>query len=169
MSYGDGAAPYTDGKRWSNDYLTDPKIVRALGPFDLDPCCPKRMPWRTAKRMFCAPGDDGLALDWRGRRAFMNPPYRGVLRWARKFAANGSGIALLNGRSTETRATQLVMERSTAIWFPLGRLTFFRPSGKPYPGKWFPSLLIGLTALDARKLEAAAERFGGTVYRKRPT
>lgn len=35
----------------------------------------------------------------------MNPPYRGVEKWADKFCYCGQGIALLNGRATETKAT----------------------------------------------------------------
>ncbi len=174
------ATPYSDQKNWSNTYLTDPNVVKALGPFDLDPCCPPKMPWRTAKTMIShellrgngriAVGlrnGDGLIEPWRGR-VFMNPPYRGVLAWAKKFAENGNGIALLNGRSSETRATQVIMERSRAIFFPLGRLTFYKVTGKPWGQKWFPSLLIGMTARDAAKLRALAREIGGTVYERRP-
>lgn len=39
----------TGEKSW----LTPPEIINALGPFDLDPCCPPppTMPWRTATQM----------------------------------------------------------------------------------------------------------------------
>ena len=45
------AQAYSDKKNWSDTYLTDPKIIKLLGPFDLDPACPPVMPWKTAKRM----------------------------------------------------------------------------------------------------------------------
>ena len=48
-------------------WLTPPHIIEALGPFDLDPCCPPNMPWQTAAQMVCRP-DDGLAVDWTGKR-----------------------------------------------------------------------------------------------------
>lgn len=32
------AKPYSDQKNWSNTYLTDPKILKIIGPFDTDPC-----------------------------------------------------------------------------------------------------------------------------------
>jgi hypothetical protein len=60
----------TGEKTW----LTPPHIIDALGPFDLDPCCPPQMPWRTAARMICRPFD-GLAVDWTGQRVWLNPPY----------------------------------------------------------------------------------------------
>lgn len=159
------ATPYSDQKNWSDSYLTDPDLLKLLGHFHLDPCCPKRMPWSTATVMYRYGEDDGLQDRWRGR-VFMNPPYRGVLRWAKKFADHGNGIALLNGRSTETRATQTIMERSKAIWFPAGRLTFFRHTGEPFPQKWFPSLLIGMTDRDMRSLKKAQREYGGIIYER---
>lgn len=60
----------TGQKSW----LTPPRIINALGTFSLDPCCPPKMPWRTATHMVCRP-DDGLAVDWTGKRVWLNPPY----------------------------------------------------------------------------------------------
>jgi hypothetical protein len=174
------ATPYSDQKNWSNTYLTDPALVKLLGPFDLDPCCPPKMPWRTARLMltdgsvrktakgFYYPAVlNGLDYPWRPRdRVFMNPPYRGVLQWARKFVEQNSGIALLNGRATETAATQLIMEKSAAIWFPDHRLTFYKPSGKPFEQKWFPSLLLGLHPEDAARMRRAQAKFGGNIFIK---
>jgi len=174
------AKPYSDQQNWSNTYLTDPELVKLLGPFDLDPCCPPQMPWRTARLMltdgsarkarkgFYHPATlCGLEYPWReSDRVFMNPPYRGVLRWAKKFIEQRSGIALLNGRSTETRATQLIMEHSAAIWFPDHRLTFYKPTGKPFEQKWFPSLLLGLGLEDARRMSRAQKVYGGQIFIK---
>jgi hypothetical protein len=175
------AKPYSDQKNWSNTYLTDPAVVKALGPFDTDPCCPPKMPWRTARAMLShekirskvgaqgyMPGlreEDGLTAEWRGR-VFMNPPYRGVTSWAKKFAEHRNGIALLNGRSTETKATQIIMESSRAILFPSGRLEFFRTNGKPWGGKWFPSLLIAMTFADVAALRRLQRVTGGQIFIK---
>lgn len=156
------ATPYSDQKNWSNDYLTDPKLVKLLGPFDTDPCCPTKMPWRTARRMYSLK-DDGLEQQWNGR-VFMNPPYRGVMRWAEAFASHGSGVALLNGRPTETQATQMIMDRSKGIWFPAGRLSFFKVTGKPWEQKWFPSLLIGMRNADMFALIRASRTYGDMVF-----
>lgn len=161
------ATPYSDQKNWSNDYLTDPKLLKLLGPFELDVATPNKMPWQTAARMISL-REDGLKSSWvlrngRQPRAFMNPPYRGVMAWAKKFAAHGNGIALLNGRSTETRATQAILAECSALWLPAGRLTFYKVSGTPWPQKWFPSLLIGMTDFDASRLLCAAKVYGGAV------
>lgn len=164
------AEPYSDQKNWSDTYLTDPKLLGLLGPFDLDPCIPEDMPWHTA-HYGLTKSLDGLSADWskfgNGKekpRVFMNPPYRGVIKWAEKFAHNRNGVALLNGRSTETRATQLIMNWSHSIWFPKGRLSFYKVDGTPWPQKWFPSLLIGMTKNDTSYLEKACEVYGGEVY-----
>ena len=72
----------TGEKTW----LTPPYIIESLGSFDLDPCCPPNMPWRTATQMVCRP-DDGLAVDWTDRRVWLNPPYgREAIPFLRKMA-----------------------------------------------------------------------------------
>lgn len=158
--------PYSDQKNWSDTYLTDPKLVELLGPFDLDPCCPEIMPWKTATTMLSLK-DDALSLSWGAKRTFMNPPYRNVLKWAEKFTSETwGGIALLNGRSTETKASQLIMSYSKAIWFPKGRLTFYKADGTPYPQKWFPSVLLGLTTSDVKYMQKAMGVYGGEIFYK---
>lgn len=77
----------TGEKTW----LTPPEIINALGPFDLDPCCPPTMPWRTATRMVHWP-NDGLKVDWTGKRVWCNPPYgRDAVPFLRKMAENKTG------------------------------------------------------------------------------
>ena len=78
----------TGEKTW----LTPPHIIEAIGPFDLDPCCPPNMPWKTAAQMVCRP-DDGLAVDWTGKRVWLNPPYgREAMPFLRKMAKNIGGV-----------------------------------------------------------------------------
>ena len=161
-----GSKVYSDQRNWSDTYLTDPRLIELLGPFDLDPCCPEGMPWQTAAYMFTLE-ENGLQQDWTGNRVFMNPPYRGVMKWAEKFSNEAlAGIALLNGRSSETKATQLIMHHSKAIWFPKGRLTFYNIEGNPYSQKWFSSLLIGLNQTDVKYLMKAKEVYGGEIFYK---
>lgn len=49
-----------------DEWLTPPKILQALGPFDLDPCAPVNRPWATAARHYTV-ADNGLAMPWHGR------------------------------------------------------------------------------------------------------
>jgi hypothetical protein len=49
----------------SDDWLTDPLVIQALGPFDLDPACPSKMPWQRAATMWTK-ADDSLNRDWDG-------------------------------------------------------------------------------------------------------
>lgn len=36
----------------NDEWLTPPFIIKALGPFDLDPCSPVNRPWDTAMRHY---------------------------------------------------------------------------------------------------------------------
>lgn len=81
----------TGEKTW----LTPPHIIEAIGPFDLDPCCPPTMPWRTATRMVHWP-ENGLKVDWTGKRIWCNPPYgREAVPFLRKMAENKTGVSCL--------------------------------------------------------------------------
>ena len=93
---------HQSARMMTDEWLTPPEILAALGPFDLDPCTPDAMPWQTAAARYTK-RDDGLAQPWRGR-VWLNPPFgREAVRWLRKLAAHGDGVALVPAR-TETRA-----------------------------------------------------------------
>ena len=76
-------------------WLTPRYIIDALGPFDLDPCCPDGgMPWQTARQMI-AKSEDGLKADWNGKRVWLNPPYgREALPFFEKMIAQNTGGGL---------------------------------------------------------------------------
>jgi hypothetical protein len=107
-------------------WLTPPEIVRALGPFDLDPCFSDPRPWDTAAEHY---SEGGLERPWRGR-VWLNPPYgQEVWNWLARLAEHGDGIAIVFAR-TETRGFfEWVWERATGILFVAGRLHFYRPNG----------------------------------------
>ena len=112
----------------SESWLTPPEIMKELGSFDLDPCCPPIMPWVTAPTML-TPLTDGLLVEWHGR-VYMNPPWgRKSDVWLEKMAKHGNGIALIPAR-TETRAFfKYVWEKADAVLFVRGRPSFYRPDG----------------------------------------
>lgn len=146
----------------STTYLTPPDLLRALtpvecGPFDLDPCCPVGMPWRTANRML-TPADDGLTAEWSGE-VWLNPPYgREADRWLARLAEHGNGLALVAAR-TETRSqVEQVWQRATALCFLHGRLHFHDLSGKRLPyNSGHSSVLVAYGQNSYRRLQHAAE------------
>jgi hypothetical protein len=114
----------------TEEWLTPPHVLGALGPFDLDPCSPPVRPWPTASRHLTAE-DDGLSHPWEGR-VWLNPPYgKEVEQWLARLADHGDGVALVFAR-TETRwFFDQVWRRASALLFLEGRLTFHRPDGSP--------------------------------------
>ena len=105
----------TGEKTW----LTPRYIIDALGPFDLDPCCPPKMPWQTAAEMVCRPAD-GLAVDWRGKRVWLNPPYgREAVPFLRKMAIDGTGgVSPSSSRAPIPPRGRIIFSRSpTASYF----------------------------------------------------
>jgi len=113
----------------SDTWLTPPEILKALGPFDLDPCCPPVMPWKTAARCFTE-RDDGLAQPWAGR-VWLNPPYsREAVRWLRRMAQHGNGVALVFARTETEWFWETVWRAATALHFFEGRIHFHHPDGR---------------------------------------
>ncbi len=115
----------------THTWLTPPSIIRALGPFDLDPCAaPEPRPWPTAARHITLP-DDGLAADWDGF-VWCNPPYGPqTWVWLAKLAEAGRGVALIFARTETAGFHEQVWGKATAVLFLRGRLTFHTPDGAP--------------------------------------
>lgn len=110
-----------------DEWLTPPRIISALGSFDLDPCAPVNRPWSTAKAHFTIL-DDGLNQQWHGR-VWCNPPYDSALPWIKKLSDHGNGIALLFAR-TETELWQkFIFPNASALLFVAGRIKFFHVGG----------------------------------------
>lgn len=133
----------------TDTWLTPPEIVRALGRFDLDPCCPPVMPWPTAHRMLNE-RDDGLATPWHGR-VWLNPPYsREAVKWLRKLADHGSGTALVFARTETSWFFETIWRKATAILFLEGRIHFHLPDGaRAKANAGAPSCLVAYGEHDA--------------------
>ncbi len=116
----------------SETWLTPRAWIEALGPFDLDPCCPPSMPWNTARTMLTK-AQDGLRAAWSGR-VWLNPPFgRKWPEWVEKLALHGDGIALLAARTETEQFHDLVWERADAICFVYQRPHFHRADGTRAP------------------------------------
>lgn len=119
----------------SDEWLTPPEIIRALGPFDLDPCTTydqahSGLPWHTATKMF-SKEDNGLAKPWSGF-VWMNPPYGTKTgHWLAKLAKHGNGIALVFARTDVGWFHDLIFKSASGLFFPAGRIRFYKPDGRP--------------------------------------
>lgn len=126
----------------TNEWLTPQALVQCLGPFDLDPCGCKGMPWRTATTIYFLPDHDGLAEPWFGR-VFCNPPYGpNVGDWARRMAAHGNGIMLIFMRTDTATWQQDLLPFADAILLPEGRVHFYLPTGERGKSGTAPSALL---------------------------
>jgi len=118
--------PHLPNAGLTNDWLTPPHIIDALGQFDLDPCASVDQPWCTATTMI-APPEDGLAFDWYDR-VWLNPPYgKELYDWLAKLADHSNGIALTFARTETKGFVEHVWKRATGLLFLAGRLHFCYP------------------------------------------
>lgn len=139
-----------------DEWLTPPEIIRALGPFDLDPCAPIVRPWEMANEHYTIE-DNGLRKPWH-QRVWMNPPYGGpsiVGPWLRRMADHGRGTALIFARTETELFFETVWNRATALLFMRGRLHFHHVDGKRAAhNAGAPSVLIAYGDDDAARLAA---------------
>ena len=147
----------------SDTWLTPPAIIQALGSFDLDPCCPPVMPWRTADRCY-TPADDGLAQPWVGR-IWLNPPYgREAVKWLDRLAAHGEGTALVFARTETDWFVRTVWMAASGCLFLHGRVHFHHGNGRRAAANaGAPSVLVAYGASDAARLQRAG--IAGTFVR----
>lgn len=81
----------------SDDFLTPPEVVQAMGEFDLDPCASSRQATPLARRQYRFPEDNGLMLPWEGS-VFVNPPFSELQAWIGRFLLHGDGVLLVPAR-----------------------------------------------------------------------
>jgi hypothetical protein len=146
-------------KSRTDEWLTPPAVLKALGPFCLDPCAPINRPWPTAERHYTVL-DNGLLLPWVGR-VWLNPPYHTTVigRWLGRMAAHNHGIALIFARTETAAFHRFVWQCASALLFIRGRLDFHtvtgdvgrRPDGTA-ANSGAPSVLCAYGAADAEAL-----------------
>lgn len=152
-----------------DEWLTPPEIVKALGPFDLDPCAPVTRPWATANYHYTRE-DDGLAQDWRAwGRIWLNPPFgREAIKWLRKLVTHGDGIALIPARTETAMFYECVWDVADAVCFMRGRPHFHYVDGRrAAANSGVPICLIAYGQQNAERLQAAG--LGKTVIAGVPT
>ncbi len=124
-------------------WLTPPKILEKLGPFDLDPsAAPLPRPWDTAKTMWTEASDDGLAKEWFGR-VWLNPPYgRLISNWMEKMAHHGNGVAITYVRTDTAWFQKWVFPFVSGIFCFNGRVKFHHGDGRLADAASAPHVLL---------------------------
>jgi len=151
---GRGIRGHHSARAKTDDWLTPPEILNALGPFDLDPCASRNQPWRTATVQFTE-DDNGLLQAWKGR-VWLNPPYgKEAAEWLERMALHGNGIALVFARTETKMFFTSVWPKASALLFLRGRLNFHRPGGdRSTKNAGGPTVLIAYGLSNAHRLEA---------------
>jgi len=141
-----------------DEWLTPPEILLALGPFDLDPCAPIVRPWETAARHYTVQ-DNGLALPWAGR-VWCNPPFgREAVKWLRRMADHGNGVALIPARTETAMFYETVWGAADGVLFIKGRPHFHYVDGRRAAfnsGAPIALVAYGSANLDALRLDPNA-------------
>jgi hypothetical protein len=124
-------AHHNPSEKSKDEWLTDPGIIKACGPFDLDPCAPIVRPWDTAAKHFTIE-DDGLSRDWSPyEMVWMNPPYNDHIGdWFEKLADHGNGIALVFARTETAYWHNFIWPKASGVFFFRGRITFHHVTGQ---------------------------------------
>jgi hypothetical protein len=137
-------------------WLTPPEIIKALGPFDLDPCAAPGQPWATAESHYTPP-QDGLQLPW-FRRVWLNPPYgQETGRWLGRLSQHGNGIALIFARTETAMFFEHVWAKADGVLFLEGRLHFYQVDGTRAKGNaGGPSVLLAYGKGNARALQCCS-------------
>ena len=137
----------------NDEWLTPPDIVQSLGEFDLDPCSPINRPWPTAARHLTIE-DNGLAHEWHGR-VWCNPPFgREAVKWLRRMAEHGNGIALIPARTETAMFYETVWSCANAVLFIKGRPHFHYVDGRRAPfNSGAPICLVAYGDSNAKALE----------------
>lgn len=140
----------------TDDWITPLPLIKALGEFDLDPCACLTQPWRTAETMWTK-HYDGLLRPWVGR-VWLNPPYGRftIGMWMERMALHNHGTALVFARCETEWFFTSVWPFASAIFFPRGRIRFYRPDGTVggYTGG-APSCFIAYGKKDADSLKGS--------------
>lgn len=139
-------------RKTKDEWLTPPEILKALGPFDLDPCAPISRPWPMAAEHFTQ-ADNGLWKPWLGR-VWCNPPYGNYSEWLARLAEHGNGIALIFARTETESFFRHVWRRADGLLFLAGRLTFHHTDGRRASANGgAPSVLIAYGTNNAAALK----------------
>jgi len=148
----------TDKSTTTDVWLTPPSLIEQLGEFDLDPCSPNNLPWKTAKSFYSLENNQcGLSLPWDGR-VWLNPPYSNWVPFMEKLKTHNNGIALIFARTETKGFFDHVWDGADSILFLKRRVKFVKADLSGGGSSTAPSVLIAYgkentTALKNSKLD----------------
>lgn len=116
----------------TDEFLTPPEIVRAMGEFDLDPCGSHRQAGSLARNEYKFPEANGLLLPWEGA-VFVNPPFSELQAWIGRFILHNNGILLVPAR-VEVSWFWRLWHNCHGFFFTKGPVKYICPEGKSPPG-----------------------------------
>jgi hypothetical protein len=136
-------------------WLTPPSLIQSLGVFDLDPCCPNNLPWKTASKFYSLEnGDEGISLEWSGR-VWLNPPYSNWVVFMEKLKKHGNGIALIFARTETKGFFDHVWNDANSILFLKRRVKFVKADLSGGGASTAPSVLIAYGEHNTKSLEVS--------------
>ena len=153
-------------------------IYTAFGEVDLDPCAHVLSPVVARRRIVLSEGGDGLADDWSGSLAFVNPPFGELLRWLRRAheqwrAGNVGAVVCLVPVRSDSAWFQQTLSADADIYLLQRRVRFLGPKGKAQPTP-FSLMVLALGSTDEQRTRFAEVVPGfwltrGTASRSSPT
>lgn len=143
--WGQGDKEDRDSRFTPPDFMAG--IYAAFGKIDLDPCGHVLSPVIARRRILLSEGGDGLADDWSGGLAFMNPPFSELLKWLRRAhdqwqAGNVQTVVCLVPVRTDSAWFHETLRANADIYLLKGRVRFLNTHGK---GQHTPFSLMVLT------------------------
>ena len=139
-------------------------IHAAFGDVDLDPCAHLLSPVAARRRILPCEGGDGLADDWSGRLAFVNPPFSELLVWLRRAhgqwtIGNVETVVCLVPVRTDSAWFHDVLSADADIYLLRGRVRFLDTKGRAQPTPF--SLMVLTLGASAEQKRTYAARVPG--------
>jgi transcriptional regulator with XRE-family HTH domain len=131
--WGQGDKTNRDSRFTPPDFMDG--VYAAFGAVDLDPCADLRSPVIAGRRILLSEGGDGLAEDWSGELAYVNPPFSNMLAWLRRAheqwrAGNVTTVVCLVPVRTDSAFFHDTLITEADIFLLQGRVKFLSPEGK---------------------------------------